>query len=326
MAAFLPVVILGSSEGVVSIWLWCPHTLGFFFSRRILNWIFCPISVLCVMMANKLSILCSWEGTLALSPWGPTMTLSLRIMIPGNETQRFSKPLEDREPVNVKLGFGFWSQVWFQPWALFFFFKLNEFFPIYSCTTITTTQLYNISIPNPQPIPPPNAELFTLGLHCFLFCQTPCSDLELEMDLHMSDLSVVLGSHYYWANDFCLPIHGAAFDHSVLSGIAPSHLHVAPRLHSVLTLLSLTHVSRFLVVTLAFAIPSFLISPYLGRKGVFSFCSYLFYIPTHPYYPFLCWMYFLLSQCGIFPARSLWMGRFTHLYTQWFHIEFVPWA
>ena len=31
-----------------------------------------------------------------------------------------------------------------------FFFKLNEFYYIYSCTTIVTTQFYSISITNPQ--------------------------------------------------------------------------------------------------------------------------------------------------------------------------------
>ena len=58
-------------------------------------------------------------------------------------------------------------QMWFQQifmlssilFILHFFlliFKLlNEFYYIYSCTTIITPQFYSISIPNPQCIPPP---------------------------------------------------------------------------------------------------------------------------------------------------------------------------
>ena len=36
----------------------------------------------------------------------------------------------------------------------FIFLLFNEFYYIYSCTMIITTQFYSISILNPQPIPP----------------------------------------------------------------------------------------------------------------------------------------------------------------------------
>ena len=39
---------------------------------------------------------------------------------------------------------------------LFLLLLLSEFYYIYSCTVIITNQLYSISIPNPQSIPPPS--------------------------------------------------------------------------------------------------------------------------------------------------------------------------
>ena len=51
--------------------------------------------------------------------------------------------------------------------ACYFFFKLlNEFYYIYSCTTIITTKFYIISIPNSQRIPPPPQSI-SFGNHKF---------------------------------------------------------------------------------------------------------------------------------------------------------------
>ena len=44
----------------------------------------------------------------------------------------------------------------------FLFLLLNEFYYIYSCTTIVTTKFYSISIPNPQCIPPAIVTLDTI--------------------------------------------------------------------------------------------------------------------------------------------------------------------
>ena len=69
------------------------------------------------------------------------------------------------------------------------FLLLNEFYYIYSCTTILTTQLYSISIPNTQCIPPPSNlshletrsfsksvswYLFCKEVHCVLFLGSTC--------------------------------------------------------------------------------------------------------------------------------------------------------
>ena len=78
--------------------------------------------------------------------------------------------------------------------GLYSFFKLlNEFYYIYSCTMITNTKFYSISIPNPQCIPrPPNlSHLETISfskpvshylfgkIHCVLFLDSTCKCLML---------------------------------------------------------------------------------------------------------------------------------------------------
>ena len=69
------------------------------------------------------------------------------------------------------------------------FLLLNEFYYIYSCIMIITTQFYSISIPNPQLIPPPpnlphletisfsksvSQYLFCKEVHCVLFLDSRC--------------------------------------------------------------------------------------------------------------------------------------------------------
>ena len=50
--------------------------------------------------------------------------------------------------------FFFWSTIYFSDHQYFFNTQWVYYY-IHSCTMIITTQFYSISIPNPQPIPPP---------------------------------------------------------------------------------------------------------------------------------------------------------------------------
>lgn len=114
MAALPPVVIPGSSEWVVSIWLWCTHTLEF--SQG-------SFKMKCVKRTNKLSVVylgaCEYNSSNIISSHNDmTGWVLFRFMVQDHKTQRFSKLSRDTEPVNVKLGFDLKS-IWLQTWAFY---------------------------------------------------------------------------------------------------------------------------------------------------------------------------------------------------------------
>lgn len=114
MAALPPVVIPGSSEWVVSIWLWCTHTLEF--SQG-------SFKMKCVKRTNKLSVVylgaCEYNSSdISSSHNNLTDWVLFRVMVQDHKRQRFSKLSRDTEPVNVKLGFDLKS-IWLQTWAFY---------------------------------------------------------------------------------------------------------------------------------------------------------------------------------------------------------------